>query len=96
MKKYLWLVFSLVFAASAEAANVRVIIDVEDMDCPLCVTAINQELRQTEGVVKAKAYLKTRRAEVTVPEDFPTKLLLEAVAKTGYLGKIAEIQRIPE
>ena len=96
MKKYLWLAFSLVFAASAEAADVKVIIDVEGMSCSLCVTAINQELRKTEGVIKAKASLKTRQAEVVVSEDFPTQLLLDAVARTGYSGKIADIQRILE
>jgi len=96
MKKYLWLVFSLIFAASAEAADQRVVIDVEGMSCSLCVTAINQELRQTEGVVKARASLKTGQAEVVVPEDFPLELLLEAVAKTGYTGKIAGIQKIQD
>ena len=96
MKKCLWLVFSLAFAVSAEAANIRVVIDVENMSCSLCVTAINQELRRTEGVIQAKASLRTRRAEVVVPEDFPTQQLLDAIAKTGYIGKIADIQRIPE
>ncbi|MDR1046045.1 MAG: heavy-metal-associated domain-containing protein [Candidatus Adiutrix sp.] len=96
MNKYLWLVFLLMFPASAEAGNISVIIDVEGMSCSLCVTAINQELRKTGGVIKAKTSLKTRQAEVVVSEDFPTQLLLEAVAKTGYVGKIADIRRIPE
>lgn len=99
MKKYLWMVFLLLLtssAASAEAANVNVIIEVEGMTCSLCVTAINQELRKTEGVIKAKTSLKTRRAEVVVAEDFSTQVLLEAIARTGYVGKITEIQKIPE
>jgi len=96
MKKSLWFVFSLLFAASAEAANIKVIIDVEDMSCSLCVTAINQELRQTEGVLKAKASLTTRRAEVVVAEDFPLQLLLDSIAKTGYIGKVVEIQNFSE
>jgi mercuric ion binding protein len=96
MKKHLWLAFALVFAASAEAADLKVVIDVEGMSCSLCVTAINRELRQTEGVIQAKASLKTRRAEVVVPEDFPAQTLLDAIAKTGYIGKVADIQRIPE
>lgn len=94
MKKYFWIVF-LFFAAVAEAANVKVIIDVKDMDCALCVTSINQALRKTQRVIKAKASLKTKQAEVIVPEDFPTKLLLDAIAKTGYTGEIADIQKIP-
>jgi len=96
MRKCLWLFFSLIFAASAEAADQKVVIDVEGMSCSLCVTAINQELRQTEGVIKARASLKTRQAEVVVPEGFPLELLLEAVAKTGYTGKIAGIKNFSE
>ena len=65
------------------------------MSCSLCVTSINQALRKTEGVVTAKAALKTRRAEVTVPEGFPTQPLLDAIAKTGFIGKVIEIQKIP-
>ena len=95
MKKYLWLVFSLAFAVSAEAANVRVVIDVENMSCSLCVTSINQALRKTRGVITAKASLKTKQAEVVVPEDFPTQQLLDAISKTGYTGKVADIQKVP-
>ena len=95
MKKYLWLVFFLTFTVAAEAADVKVIIDVKDMDCTLCVTSINKALRQTKGVIKAKASLKTKQAEVIVPEDFPIKPLLDAIAKTGYTGEVAEIQKIP-
>ena len=96
MKKYFWLALSLVFVASAEAAEVKVIIDVEGMSCSLCVTAINQELRRTEGVIQARASLKTRRAEVVVQEGFPAQALLDAIARTGYTGKVADVQRIPD
>jgi len=95
MKKYLWLILLPLFAISAEAANVKVVIDVENMSCSLCVTSINQALRTTKGVITAKASLKTKRAEVTVPEDFPTQTLLDAIAKAGYDGKVVEIQKIP-
>ena len=95
MKKYLWLVLLPMFAVSTEAANVKVVIDVENMSCTLCVTSINQALRTTKGVITAKASLKTKRAEVTVPEDFPTQTLLDAIAKAGYDGKVVEIQKIP-
>ena len=95
MKKYLWLILLPIFAISAEAANVKVIIDVENMSCSLCVTSINQALRTTKGVITAKAALKTKRAEVTVPENFPVQTLLDAIAKAGYDGKVVEIQKIP-
>jgi len=75
------------------AALVKVTIDIKDMTCPLCVTSINRALRKTEGVVKAKASLKTKQAEVIVPEDFPVKKLLDAISVTGYTGKIIRIEK---
>ncbi|WP_421549970.1 heavy-metal-associated domain-containing protein [Kluyvera intermedia] len=70
------------------AADKLVTIDVGEMNCPLCVISINQALRTTEGVVKAKASLKTRQAQVVVPENFDNQKLLAAVAKTGFKGEI--------
>ena len=70
------------------AADKLVTIDVGEMNCPLCVISINQALRTTEGVVKAKASLKTRQAQVVVPESFDNQKLLAAIAKTGFKGEI--------
>jgi len=78
-------------AAGGDAKLVKVVIDVKDMDCSLCVTAINQALRKTEGVVKAKASLKKKQAEVVVPEGFPAKKLLDAIKRTGYTGEVAKV-----
>jgi mercuric ion binding protein len=94
------LAFALMAAGAApaeEAASgktVKVVISVEDMSCTLCVTAINHALRKTEGVIRAKTSLKTKKAEVIVPEGFPTDKLLEAVKETGYTGQVDEI--LPE
>lgn len=70
------------------AADKLVTIDVGEMNCPLCVISINQALRTTEGVVKGKASLKTRQAQVVVPENFDNQKLLAAIAKTGFKGEI--------
>lgn len=70
------------------AADKLVTIDVGEMNCPLCVISINQALRTTEGVVKAKASLKTRQVQVVVPENFDNQKLLAAIAKTGFKGEI--------
>ena len=78
----------------AHAANQMVVLDVQGMTCPLCVISVNQALRETEGVVKAKASLKTRQTEVIVAEGFPTETLLKAVAKTGYSAKLNHIEKL--
>ncbi|WP_039030878.1 heavy-metal-associated domain-containing protein [Leclercia adecarboxylata] len=78
----------------AHAANQKVVLDVQGMTCPLCVISVNQALRETEGVVKAKASLKTRQTEVIVAEGFPTETLLKAVAKTGYSATLNHIEKL--
>ncbi|AFJ46931.1 heavy-metal-associated domain-containing protein [Shimwellia blattae] len=70
------------------AANKKVTIDVQQMTCPLCVISINQALRGTDGVIKAKASMKTKQADVIVPESFDDQRLLAAIAKTGFTGTI--------
>jgi len=78
----------------AQAANQKVVLDVQGMTCSLCVISVNQALRETEGVVKAKASLKTRQTEVIVAEGFPTETLLKAVAKTGYSATLNHIEKL--
>lgn len=78
----------------AHAANQKVVLDVQGMTCSLCVISVNRALRETEGVVKAKASLKTRQTEVIVAEGFPTETLLKAVAKTGYSASLNHIEKL--
>ncbi len=94
MKAILLLVL-LLCSPLSWAANQIVVIDVEAMTCPLCVTVINQVLRETEGVIKAKSSLKTRQAKVIVPQGFDTQLLIKAIDKTGYTGSINSVEAQP-
>ena len=87
MKKAVILTLLLVTPFSW-AADKLVTIDVGEMNCPLCVISINQALRTTDGVIMAKASLKTRQAQVVVPENFVNQRLLAAIAKTGFKGEI--------
>lgn len=87
MKKAVCLALMLV-TPLGWAADKLVTIDIGEMNCPLCVISINQALRTTDGVIKAKASLKTRQAEVVVPENFDNQQLLTAIAKTGFKGEI--------
>ncbi len=90
MKKLLCLIL-LLCAPLTWAANKQVTIDIEQMTCSLCVISVNQALRSTEGVIKAKSSLKTRQAVAVVPDGFDNQKLLAAVAKTGYTGKINSV-----
>lgn len=93
MKKLLYIVL-LLCAPLSWAANKQVTIDIDQMTCSLCVISVNQALRSTEGVIKAKSSLKTRQAVAVVPERFDNQKLLAAVAKTGYTGKISSVTDI--
>ncbi|MBK5145265.1 heavy-metal-associated domain-containing protein [Budviciaceae bacterium BWR-B9] len=90
MKRLMFLALFL-FSPLIWAENVQVTIDVKGMTCPLCVSSVNQALRKTDGVIKAKASLKTQQAEVIVPEGFNTDELLKSVDKTGYKGSINKV-----
>ena len=87
MKKAVCLALMLV-TPLGWAADKLVTIDIGEMNCPLCVISINQSLRTTDGVIKAKASLKTRQAEGVVPENFDNQQLRAAIAKTGFKGEI--------
>lgn len=87
MKKAVCLALML-FTPLGWAVDKLVTIDIGEMNCPLCVISINQALRTTDGVIKAKASLKTRQAEVVVPENFDNQQLLAAIAKTEFKGEI--------
>lgn len=87
MKRFLF-IFLVLFSPLLFAAEQKVIIDIKGMTCSLCVSSINQALRTTEGVIKAKASLTTRQAEVIVPEGYDLNKLLKAIDKTGYTGTI--------
>ena len=54
MKKAVCLALML-FTPLGWAVDKLVTIDIGEMNCPLCVISINQALRTTDGVIKAKA-----------------------------------------
>lgn len=93
LRATLILIVSLGFAPFTWADNVQVTLDVKGMTCPLCVTVVNQALRKTDGVIKAKANLKTEQAVVTVADDFNLGKLIIAVDATGYKGTINKVEK---
>ena len=90
MKKIL---FMLIFSISIYA-NKLAIIEVSGMTCPLCTVAIKRSLKHTDGVLKAKVKLNTRKATVTFRDDLNETTLLKAIKRAGYEGKIISIKEI--
>ena len=56
--KIFTLVACLLLPLWAQAANQKVVLDIQNMTCSLCVISVNQALRETDGVIKAKSSLK--------------------------------------
>ncbi|MFC0227363.1 heavy-metal-associated domain-containing protein [Serratia aquatilis] len=96
MKKRFFLMMALVLITPRIwAENKKVTIDIKEMTCSLCVISINKALRSTDGVLKAKASLKTHQAEVIVPQEFDNQVLLTAISRTGYTGEIQDVTSVP-
>jgi len=83
MKKWLILLLPLMLFAKEE-----VVINVAEMHCPLCTTAVKKALKSVEGVEKTKVTLETKLAVVIAKDGIEDKTFLEAVKTTGYEGII--------
>ena len=92
MKKIL--LITALLAGILQADKIAVI-EVEGMTCPLCTVAIKRSLKHTEGVQKAKVKLNTRKATVRFRDDLNTTVLLRAIEKAGYKGKVLSVKPAP-
>ena len=83
----------IVLVLSANAAEKKVLINIEGMTCPLCTAAVKKSLKKTDGVLKAKVFLNTHQAVVKI-DDTKVKYedLLKAIKNAGYKGKILEVK----
>lgn len=89
IKKTLLLFF---FFLSLEAKELKAILHVEGMTCPLCTTAIKKSLKNLQGVKEAKVILNTKKATIYFDEKLPKESLIDAVKKAGYSAKIESIE----
>lgn len=48
----------LAITAVGSGGQSKVVLDIQNMTCSLCVISVNQALRETDGVIKAKSSLK--------------------------------------
>jgi len=82
--------FALALAGAAGAAEpVRVTLDVPGMNCSLCPISVRKALERVPGVVRAKADLDMKSAEVVYdPGKVSPEALAKAVTDAGYAASI--------
>lgn len=84
MRKFIALILLCAFVF----ADQKVVILVEEMHCPLCTAMVRKALLKLDGVKEVKASLRDKTAVVKTLKDISEQQLLDAVATTGYKGKI--------
>jgi len=83
-------IVSILLLSSLAFANKNFVIQVDGMHCPLCTAMVRKAILKVDGVISAKANLKDKRAVVEANDLVTEKQLLDAVATTGYTGKIVK------
>lgn len=82
--------FALTLAGAAGAAeSARVTLDVPSMNCALCPISVRKALEHVPGVVRAKAELDTKTAEVDYdPDKVSPETLAKSVTDAGYPASV--------
>lgn len=69
----------------------KTILRSDELSCPSCVSNIESNLNQTEGVTKANVHFTTGRIEVEHdPDKASEEKLIEVVRQSGYEARIAQ------
>lgn len=81
---------ALAAALTASAAEpARITLDLPSMNCSLCPISVRKALMRVPGVVRAKADLDTKSAQVVYDADkVSPETLAKAVADAGYPASI--------
>jgi mercuric ion binding protein len=82
----------LIFSIFIQAQELKTLLHVEGMTCPLCTTAIKKSIKKIEGVKSVQVLLNTKKATVIADEHVTEEKLLEAIKKVGYSAIIESRQ----
>ncbi len=86
-KRYIIIITALLILTGtsvyAEAAERRVVLDIEGMSTPLCPIAVKKSLTDIEGVRDVEVSLEENNARFTVEDSVADKTLMDAVKKAG-------------
>ncbi|MFU2079520.1 heavy-metal-associated domain-containing protein [Avibacterium endocarditidis] len=84
MKKILLFLTALSFSLTSLAAERKVTLHIEEMNCQLCVYLVNKELRNIDGVQSTKANFNSRLVNVVADEKVSDEMLIQAIYKLHY------------
>ena len=71
-----------------------VVIEIDNMSCPVCARAVTERLRQVPGVTNADVSLRKKRATVAVKADVRVDVnrLKKAIIDAGFKPGTAVVQ----
>lgn len=90
MKKTLLFVTALLLSGNGFAAERKVTLHIEEMNCQLCIYLVNKELRNLDGVVSTKADFNTRLVKVVADEKATDEMMINAIDKLHYHAVVKE------
>ena len=83
-------VMMLAISVAEAAPEDKVVMNIQGMTCALCTVAVKKALSQVEGVHKVEVSLKEEQAQLTVDASVQDEMLVKAIEKAGYKGKVIE------
>lgn len=81
---------ALSFSLTSLAAERKVTLHIEKMNCQLCVYLVNKELRNIDGVQSTKANFNSRLVNVVADEKVSDEMLIQAIDKLHYHAIVLE------
>lgn len=81
---------ALSFSFTSLAAERKVTLHIEEMNCQLCVYLVNKELRNIDGVQSTKANFNSRLVNVVADEKVSDEMLIQAIDKLHYHAIVLE------
>lgn len=90
------LIIAVVLVASPGFAgeSTVVVIEIDNMSCPVCARSVTERLRQVPGVAKADVSLRKKRATVAMRADANVDVdrLKKAITDAGFKPGAAVVQ----
>lgn len=68
---------------------------VPKMHCPLCTVAVKKSLETLKGVRRVEVRLNTKQARVWHDDALEEQALRDAIAATGYEGRLISREPLP-
>ena len=70
-------------------------LDISGMTCASCANRIERKLNKLDGVTASVNYA-TEKAQVTLPDDLETQLILDEVENAGYAAQVSGLDKLDQ